>query len=129
MVRPAGCNHLVVHVHHAPSKGKRKPNAKGVCREAESEGRRRQNIPPMNKNHIQGSTMEIKRPYSLKSDTCPESRDVDVAVINGEVTAQYPGRAANPLRKKQPEPRGEGQGTQQSAEGRVAATPRREGPL
>lgn len=82
----------------------------------------------MNKNHIQGSAMEIRRPNSLKSDTCPESRDVDVAVINGEVIARYPGRAVNPLRKKQPESRGQGRGTQQSAEGIVAATPRCEGP-
>ena len=82
----------------------------------------------MNKNYIQGSTMEMRRPHSSKSDTCPESRDVDVAVINGEVIARYPGRAVNPLRKGQPESKDKGQGTQQSAEGIVAATPRCEGP-
>lgn len=72
--------------------------------------------------------METRRHKSLMSDTCPESRDVDVAVINGEVTARYPGRAVNPIRKKQPESKGKGQGPQQSAEGIVAATPRCEGP-
>ncbi len=71
--------------------------------------------------------METRRPKSLKSDTCPESRDVDGAVINVEVTAPYPGRAVNPLREKQSEPEGKGQGAQQSAEGIVAATPRGEG--
>lgn len=82
----------------------------------------------MNKNPIQGSAMEIRRPKSSKSDTCPESRDVDGAVINGEVIARYPGRAVNPRREAQPEPGGKGPGTQQSAESIVAATPRREGP-
>ena len=82
----------------------------------------------MNKNRIKGITMETRRPLSSKSNSCPESRAVDAAAISAEVSASYPGRAANPLRKKQPESKGKGKGTQQSAEGIAAATPRCEGP-
>jgi hypothetical protein len=37
----------------------------------------------------------MRRPISLKSDTCTESMDVDVAGISVKVGAQYPGRSVN----------------------------------
>jgi hypothetical protein len=37
----------------------------------------------------------MRRPISLKSDTCTESLGVDVAGISVKVGAQYPGRSVN----------------------------------
>lgn len=37
--------------------------------------------------------MEMRRPISSKSKTCPEGRCVDVARMSREVGAQYPGRS------------------------------------
>jgi len=82
----------------------------------------------MKKNRIKGITMETRRPLSSKSNSCPESRAVDAAAISAEVSASYPGRAGNLLQEELPLSKGGGKGTQQSAEGIVAATPRCEGP-
>jgi RNA-directed DNA polymerase len=48
--------------------------------------------------------------------------------MSGEVSASYPGRAGNLLQEELPLLKSGGKGTQQSAEGIVAATPRCEGP-
>jgi RNA-directed DNA polymerase len=72
--------------------------------------------------------METRRPISSKSDTCPESRDVNVAVISVEVSASYPGRAENPPCRGLLLSRDDGKGTQQSAEGIVGVAPHAEGP-
>lgn len=67
--------------------------SKGVRREAESEGSCRQNVGPMNKNHIQGEAERTRGQKDLKSKTYTEVLSVHVAVINGEVSAHYPGRS------------------------------------
>lgn len=67
---------------------------KGVRREAESEGSRRQNVAPMNKNRIRGTEIEMRRPTALKSDTYTDGLYVYAAVISVEVRAHYPGRSA-----------------------------------
>ena len=72
--------------------------------------------------------MEMRRPLSLKSNTCPESRGVYVAVMSGEVSALYPGRSGSLLQEELPAPRGGGKGIQKSAEGIVGAAPGPEGP-
>lgn len=82
----------------------------------------------MNKNHIRGNTTETRRRISLKSYSCPESRAVDVAVMSAEVSASYLGRSGNLLLEELPPSKGGGRGTQKSADGIVAATPRCEGP-
>lgn len=82
----------------------------------------------MNKNHIRGITTEMRRPISLKSYSCPESRAVYAAVMSVEVSAQYPGRSGNLLSKELLAPRGEGKGFQKSADGIVGAAPGSEGP-
>ena len=82
----------------------------------------------MNKNHIRGTTTEMRRHVSLKSHTCPESRVVYVAVMSGEVSALYPGRSGCLLQEELPAPRGGGKGIQKSAEGIVGATSGPEGP-
>ena len=82
----------------------------------------------MNKNHIRGNTTEMRRPISLKSHTCPESRGVYVAVMSGEVSASYPGRSGCLLQKELPASRGGGKGIQKSADGIVRAAPGTEGP-
>ncbi|WP_395747456.1 hypothetical protein, partial [Prosthecobacter sp.] len=82
----------------------------------------------MNKNLIQGTTMETRRQISLKSDSCPESRVVNEAVMSVEVSVSYPGRSGSLLQEELPLPRGGGKGTQKSAESIVAATLRCEGP-
>jgi len=53
-VRPAGRTYLEVKVLCGPGKGNRKPDGKGVHREVESEGSRRQNAGPTNRNRIEG---------------------------------------------------------------------------
>lgn len=72
--------------------------------------------------------MEMRRHISLKSNTCPESRGVYVAVMSGEVSALYPGRSECLLQEELPAPRGGGKGIQKSAEGIVGAAPGPEGP-
>jgi hypothetical protein len=67
---------------------------KGVRREAESEGSRRQNVAPMNKNRIGGTETEMRRPTALKSDTYTDGLYVYAAVISVEVRVHYPGRSA-----------------------------------
>lgn len=47
----------------------------------------------MNKNHIRGSNTAMRRRISSKSHTYPESVVVDVARMNGEGCAHYPGRS------------------------------------
>jgi hypothetical protein len=37
--------------------------------------------------------MEMRRPISSKSKTCPEDRCVDVVRMSMEVSAHYPGRS------------------------------------
>lgn len=81
----------------------------------------------MNKNHIRGITTETRRQISLKSYSCPESRAVYAAVMSVEVSAQYPGRSGDLLHKELPSPRGEGKGSQKSADGIVGAAPGSEG--
>lgn len=82
----------------------------------------------MNKNHIRGITTEMRRPISLKSYSCPESRAVYAAVMSAEVSALYPGRSGSLLHEELPAPRGEGKGIQKSADGIVGAAPGSEGP-
>jgi hypothetical protein len=84
-VRPAGRSHLAVQVRRTTGKGKCWLKSKGVSREAESGGRKNQNATPKNKNHIRGITTEMRRPISLKTNSCPESRAVDAAVMSAEV--------------------------------------------
>ena len=68
--------------------------SKGVPREGESEGSRRQNAAPMNKNRIRGTETEMRRPTTSKSDTYTEGLCVYAAVISVEVRVHYPGRSA-----------------------------------
>ena len=91
---------------------------KGVRREAESEGSRRQNAAPMNKNRIRGTETEMRRPTALKSDTYTDGLYVYAAVISVEVRVHYPGRSAMCARA-QLRPRGGGKALQRSAEGIV----------
>jgi len=81
----------------------------------------------MNKNPIRGSTAEMRRHVSLKSNSCPESRVVNGAVMSAEVSASYPGRSGGLLQEELPSPERDGKGPQKSAEGIVAAAPRCEG--
>ena len=116
LVRPAGRTHLGVEVPRTPGKG--------VHREAESEGSRRQNATVMNKNRIRGTAMEMRRPISLKSNACLEGRGVYAARMSVEVGAHYPGRP-RPLPMGLPSPRGGGKVSEESAEGIVGVTTRR----
>ena len=42
----------------------------------------------------------MRRPISLKSDTCTEGMHVDMLDIRGKVSAQYPGRSVDLFRKR-----------------------------
>jgi hypothetical protein len=53
-VCPAGHTYLEVKVLYKPDSGNCQPDGKGVGREAESEGSRRQNAGPTNRNRIRG---------------------------------------------------------------------------
>ena len=66
LVRPAGRTYLGVKVPCTPGKGKVLAKSKGVPREGESEGSRRQNAAPMNKNRIRGTETEMRRPTTSK---------------------------------------------------------------
>ena len=91
---------------------------KGVRREAESEGSRRQNVAPMNKNRIGGTEIEMRRPTALKSDTYTDGLYVYAAVISVEVRVHYPGRSAMSRESATATERLR-EGTQRSAEGIV----------
>jgi hypothetical protein len=54
VVRPAGRTHLGMKVPYAPGKGKRQLDGKGVHREVESEGSRKQNAGSTNRKRIRG---------------------------------------------------------------------------
>ena len=60
--------------------GKVIAKAKGVCREAESEGRRRQNSSPTYKNHVRPQA-RVRLPDKPKSKSCTESLAVNMAGI------------------------------------------------
>ena len=89
----------------------------------ESEGSRRQNATAMNKNRIQGTATEMRRPISLKSEACLEGRGVDAARLSGEVWVHYPGRPRT-LPQGLPPLREGGKACEESAEGIVGATTR-----
>ena len=54
---------------------------KGVHREVESEGSRRQSAGPTNRKRMR-RVRWVRRPISLKPETDPESVDVDATVIS-----------------------------------------------
>lgn len=56
----------------------------------ESEGSRRQNAGPTNRNHIEANVLD-EESYISKVQIYPESTGVDVAGISGKVSAHYPG--------------------------------------
>ena len=65
----------------------------------------------------------MRRPISLKSDTCTEHADVDAAGISVKADAQYPGRSADVptmLRGGLRTPRGGRKRQQKSAEAIVS---------
>ena len=63
-----------------PGSGKVIAKAKGVRREAESEGRRRQNSDPTNRNHVRPRA-RVRLPVEPKPNNCTESLEVDMAGI------------------------------------------------
>ena len=63
-----------------PGSGKVIAKAKGVRREAESEGRRRQNSGPTNRNHVRPRA-RVRLPYKSKPKSCTESLAVNMAGI------------------------------------------------
>ena len=71
--------------------------------------------------------METRRQITSKSETYPESGHVDEAVMNGEVSAQYPGRSPR-LPRGLPRSRDSGKASEKSAEGIVQCDDALEGP-
>ena len=65
-------------------RGEQLAEGKGVHREMESEGSRKQNAALMNKNRIR-RTRRMSRPMTTKSNTLTESVGVDSAGISGKV--------------------------------------------
>lgn len=49
----------------------------------------------MNKKRIKGSHTGMRRPISLKSNTCTERVAVYATGISGKVSAHYPGRSVD----------------------------------
>ena len=66
-----------------PGSGKATAKAKGVRREAESEGRRRQNSGPTNRNHVRPQAWARLQRKS-KPNSCTESLVVNMAGIRGK---------------------------------------------
>ena len=66
-----------------PGSGKVIAKAKGVRREAESEGRRRQSSGPTHRNHVRLQSRERLQDKS-KPNGCTESLAVDMAGIRGK---------------------------------------------
>ena len=92
MVRPAwaqsnGCKSRV-----RPCSGKHIAKGKGVGREAESKGSRRQTSGLTNRNHIRQS-LWVRLPYKSKPNSCTETGIVDVADRWRERLRSYPGRS------------------------------------
>ena len=56
-----------------PGSGKEIAEGKGVHREAESEGSRRQSLRLMNRNRIKGGSERTRLPEKLKSNTTQNS--------------------------------------------------------
>ena len=69
-------------------------------------GSRRQNIGLTNRNHIVRHCHWMRRHLSLKSNTCAEGDDVDVAGISVKVFAHYPGRSVGKWNIWEAYPRG-----------------------
>ena len=110
-------------VSYEPDRGNRKPDGKGVHREVESEGSRRQSAGSTNRNRMGGSQAGC----IFKSDTCTESLAVDAAGIKREGESALPGEVCN-FAKGLRSSRGGGMKLQKSAEGIVGSFDRAEGP-
>ena len=67
-----------------PDQGNCEPNGKGVHREVESEGSRRQSAGPTNRKRMR-RVRWVRRQLGLKPETDPESVDVDATVISVKV--------------------------------------------
>ena len=68
---------------------------KGVRREAESEGSRRQSPDLTNRNHIQGRCARVSLHNKTKPYRCPERTEVNVAGTWDEGLRSYPGRSVS----------------------------------
>ena len=66
-----------------PGSGKVIAKAKGVRREAESEGRRRQNSDPTNRNHVRPEA-RVRLHHKPKPNSYTESLTVNMAGIRGK---------------------------------------------
>ena len=81
-----------VKVPNTPDSGKCVAKAKGVVREDESEGRRRQISGLTNRNHIRRK-LRIRLPNKSKSNSCTEITCVNGAGRWRERLRSYPGRS------------------------------------
>ena len=64
-----------------PDQGNWEPNGKGVHREVESEGSRRQSAGPTNRKRMR-RVRWVRRQLALKPEADPESVEVDATVIS-----------------------------------------------
>ena len=71
---PSGARFLRVKVPNPPGSGKDIVEGKGVHREVESEGSRRQTVGPMNKNLVEGWKAGVMLPMKRKPDNYPNCR-------------------------------------------------------
>ena len=69
-------------------------NGKGVHREEESEGSRRQSAGLTNRNRMRQPRW-MRGQIDSKSDTCTENVEVDAAGISVKASAHYPGRSVD----------------------------------
>jgi hypothetical protein len=104
-VRPAGRTHLEVKVLYRPDRGNGSPDGKGVRRETESEGSRRQNAGLTNRNRIEAAMgdegankLEVRYLYGTHGSRCGGHKREGGSALPGEVCASarrsYSGREA-----------------------------------